>query len=76
MTHCDFTNHFKCVLVMKCNPIQQTGDVIAIGNTENPQYSDVIQFECQNDKEIKGEKQIHCNDKGEWSASLPTCEGA
>ncbi|XP_035268934.1 complement factor H isoform X5 [Anguilla anguilla] len=61
--------------VVKCKPVQATGDLIASGNTESPQYGDIIQFECRTDeKKIDGEKQIHCTDTGEWSASIPQCE--
>ncbi|KAJ8376192.1 hypothetical protein SKAU_G00067720 [Synaphobranchus kaupii] len=60
--------------VVKCRPIQQTGDLIASGNTENPQYGHIIQFECRTDNtKIAGQKQIHCTDTGEWSEDLPKC---
>ncbi|XP_035268936.1 complement factor H isoform X7 [Anguilla anguilla] len=65
----------KAQNVVKCKPVQATGDLIASGNTESPQYGDIIQFECRTDeKKIDGEKQIHCTDTGEWSASIPQCE--
>ncbi|KAJ8377962.1 hypothetical protein AAFF_G00249520 [Aldrovandia affinis] len=59
--------------VVKCEPIQPTEDFIASGNTEQPKYGDVIQFECKADNKLDGTEQIHCTDTGKWSESLPKC---
>ncbi|XP_061094296.1 complement factor H-like isoform X2 [Conger conger] len=61
--------------VVKCSPIPQSRYLSTSGNIESPQYGDVIQFDCETDKEKRvGEKQIHCTETGEWSANVPTCE--
>ncbi|XP_031641405.1 complement factor H isoform X9 [Oncorhynchus kisutch] len=60
---------------LKCPVIQANDNVVVIGNSEDATYGNVIQFECQsNHMVLKGSSEIDCNDKGEWSSTVPTCE--
>nr|XP_046156060.1 coagulation factor XIII B chain-like [Oncorhynchus gorbuscha] len=60
---------------LKCPVIQANDNIVVIGNSEDATYGNVIQFECQsNHMVLKGSSEIDCNDKGEWSSTVPTCE--
>ncbi|XP_038858788.1 complement factor H-like isoform X7 [Salvelinus namaycush] len=60
---------------LKCPVIQANDDVVVIGNSEDATYGNVIQFECQSNRMVlKGLSEMDCNDKGEWSSTVPTCE--
>ncbi|XP_018609468.2 complement factor H-like [Scleropages formosus] len=61
--------------VVKCVPIQSSDEMIISGNTEQPQYSDVLQFECRSDDhKLSNPDQIYCTENGEWSGDIPKCE--
>ncbi|XP_045543842.1 complement factor H [Salmo salar] len=60
---------------LKCPVIQANDNVVVIGNSEDATYGNVIQFECQSNRMVlKGSSEMDCNDKGEWSSTVPTCE--
>uniref|UniRef100_A0A4W5KLQ8 Complement factor H n=1 Tax=Hucho hucho TaxID=62062 RepID=A0A4W5KLQ8_9TELE len=60
---------------LKCPVIQANDNVEVIGNSEDATYGNVIQFEClSNHMVLKGLSEMVCNDKGEWSSTVPTCE--
>ncbi|KAG7487595.1 hypothetical protein MATL_G00025300 [Megalops atlanticus] len=61
--------------VVKCEPIQPAEGLRATGNTEAPQYGDVIEFDCQSDDyKLNGTEQIYCTETGKWSHKMPKCE--
>ncbi|XP_041696461.1 complement factor H isoform X1 [Coregonus clupeaformis] len=60
---------------VKCPVIQVNDNVVVIGSSEDATYGNVIQFECQsNNMVLKGPSEMDCNDRGEWSSTVPTCE--
>uniref|UniRef100_A0A8C7PCT6 Complement factor H n=1 Tax=Oncorhynchus mykiss TaxID=8022 RepID=A0A8C7PCT6_ONCMY len=60
---------------LKCPVIQANDNVVVIGNSEDATYGNVIQFECQsNHMVLNGSSEMVCNDKGEWSSTVPTCK--
>ncbi|NP_001186119.1 complement factor H precursor [Danio rerio] len=59
---------------VKCPAIRTDREVIASGNTEEGNYGEVIHFECaSSEKKIDGSRDIHCTEKGDWSAPVPNC---
>ncbi|XP_034149504.1 E-selectin isoform X5 [Esox lucius] len=60
---------------VKCPVIQANKNVLVIGDSEDATFGNVIQFECQsNQMVLKGPTEIDCNDRGDWSGTVPTCE--
>ncbi|XP_062868401.1 complement factor H-like isoform X2 [Trichomycterus rosablanca] len=60
--------------VVKCPEIS-TDNVIARGNTEEPRFGDVIQFECASPSQmLDNTEEIHCDETGVWSAPVPKCK--
>ncbi|XP_048832376.1 complement factor H-like [Brienomyrus brachyistius] len=61
--------------VVKCEPLNPPEQLDVSGNFESPQYSDVVEFECNSAAEkLNGPRQIYCTDTGDWSGQMPTCQ--
>nr|XP_023650518.1 complement factor H-like isoform X2 [Paramormyrops kingsleyae] len=61
--------------VVKCEPLNPSEQLDVSGNFEAPQYSDVVEFECNSPAEkLNGPRQIYCTDTGDWSGQIPTCQ--
>lgn len=56
--------------------IRQDDDVQVFGDAEEANYGNVVRFSCKsNNKILKGPAEIYCNEQGEWSDTVPKCEG-
>ncbi|KAI2650330.1 Complement factor H [Labeo rohita] len=59
---------------VRCPVIHTDEDVIALGNTKEGTYGEVIHFECvSSDKKLDGSSVIHCTENGVWSGPVPQC---
>ncbi|XP_056303955.1 complement factor H like 3 [Danio aesculapii] len=59
---------------VRCPVIHTDGTVIALGNTVEGAYADVIHFQCvSSNKSLDGNNIIHCMENGNWSGPVPQC---
>ncbi|XP_061884508.1 complement factor H [Entelurus aequoreus] len=80
------TNYRRCMLegwsgtipvceVIHCPPINVEDSVEVIGDAEEANFGNVLQFSCKKSNEILiGSSEMSCDENGEWSSTPPKCE--
>lgn len=66
--------------VAKCLPVEapENGRIITTGAFElNREYSfgQVVNFECNAEYKLVGNKELICSSNGKWSSDVPQCQG-
>ncbi|CAB1446662.1 unnamed protein product [Pleuronectes platessa] len=69
----------KCQLsslpAQKCPVIHVSTNVQVIGDPEEANIGNVVQFSCKSNSDVLiGLQEIYCNEKGEWSGEAPICK--
>ena len=60
----------------KCPVIHVSTNVQVIGDPEEANIGNVVQFSCKSNSEVLiGLQGIYCNEMGEWSGEAPICKG-
>lgn len=61
---------------LQCPVIRPDDNVQVLGDAEEANYGNVVRFSCKSNSEmLKGPAEIYCNEEGEWSGTVPKCEG-
>ncbi|XP_072770810.1 complement factor H-like isoform X2 [Nerophis lumbriciformis] len=61
--------------VIHCPAINVEDSVEVIGDAEDANFGNVLQFSCKKSNEILiGSSEMSCNENGEWSSTPPKCE--
>lgn len=61
---------------LQCPAIYPDSNVLVQGDTENSIYRNSVQFSCRyNNQILSGPQEISCNERGEWSGTVPKCIG-
>lgn len=61
---------------IRCPVIYADDNVLVQGDTDNAKYRHLLRFSCRSNHQVlSGPQEIYCDERGEWTGTVPKCIG-
>ena len=68
-------NFFSFVLVIRCKDPGSPINGKQVNSKNHYNYEDTLQFACNDNYTLEGDRQIKCKKTKDWSEAVPYCRG-